>query len=176
MKYSKLFYASLFLIFISGCTDTVNKTIAEFKKTAYAKEEFECAGIKGQIQYKMAKHNQFGFKDSLGDEIVLLVSITKDIVSDRKLTITQVYQFNQDTFLFKPFKYSIGDNRLSEQLGLPLSKPSWSDEELKGYFKKDFCKDKIPTSKSTNGPMYYCLLYTSPSPRDRQKSRMPSSA
>ena len=27
------------------------------------------------------------------------------------------------------------------------------------------------------GPNYYlCLLYTSPSPRDRQKSRMPSSA
>ena len=25
-------------------------------------------------------------------------------------------------------------------------------------------------------PMYLCLLYTSPSPRDRQKSRMPSSA
>ena len=24
--------------------------------------------------------------------------------------------------------------------------------------------------------MYICLLYTSPSPRDRQKSRMPSSA
>ena len=25
-------------------------------------------------------------------------------------------------------------------------------------------------------PVYFCLLYTSPSPRDRQKSRMPSSA
>ena len=25
-------------------------------------------------------------------------------------------------------------------------------------------------------PFYTCLLYTSPSPRDRQKSRMPSSA
>ena len=25
-------------------------------------------------------------------------------------------------------------------------------------------------------PSYNCLLYTSPSPRDRQKSRMPSSA
>ena len=25
-------------------------------------------------------------------------------------------------------------------------------------------------------PLYICLLYTSPSPRDRQKSRMPSSA
>ena len=27
-----------------------------------------------------------------------------------------------------------------------------------------------------NGDYYFCLLYTSPSPRDRQKSRMPSSA
>ena len=27
-----------------------------------------------------------------------------------------------------------------------------------------------------NGETYDCLLYTSPSPRDRQKSRMPSSA
>ena len=27
-----------------------------------------------------------------------------------------------------------------------------------------------------NGIFYNCLLYTSPSPRDRQKSRMPSSA
>ena len=27
-----------------------------------------------------------------------------------------------------------------------------------------------------NAPTYSCLLYTSPSPRDRQKSRMPSSA
>ena len=27
-----------------------------------------------------------------------------------------------------------------------------------------------------NSHFYYCLLYTSPSPRDRQKSRMPSSA
>ena len=29
---------------------------------------------------------------------------------------------------------------------------------------------------STSHPFYTCLLYTSPSPRDRQKSRMPSSA
>ena len=28
----------------------------------------------------------------------------------------------------------------------------------------------------SNNHMYACLLYTSPSPRDRQKSRMPSSA
>ena len=34
----------------------------------------------------------------------------------------------------------------------------------------DICKHMITASYST------CLLYTSPSPRDRQKSRMPSSA
>ena len=30
--------------------------------------------------------------------------------------------------------------------------------------------------KQDSGELYLCLLYTSPSPRDRQKSRMPSSA
>ena len=33
----------------------------------------------------------------------------------------------------------------------------------------------IPLEPPTNGPTD-CLLYTSPSPRDRQKTRMPSSA
>ena len=31
-------------------------------------------------------------------------------------------------------------------------------------------------SSSVSARTYSCLLYTSPSPRDRQKSRMPSSA
>ena len=31
-------------------------------------------------------------------------------------------------------------------------------------------------NKHGSGELYFCLLYTSPSPRDRQKSRMPSSA
>ena len=32
------------------------------------------------------------------------------------------------------------------------------------------------TKSERYGILYTCLLYTSPSPRDRQKSRMPSSA
>ena len=35
------------------------------------------------------------------------------------------------------------------------------------YFKKKWYENREP---------YYCLLYTSPSPRDRTRSRMPSSA
>ena len=36
--------------------------------------------------------------------------------------------------------------------------------------------DVTLTSLTTDQVIRYCLLYTSPSPRDRQKSRMPSSA
>ena len=37
-------------------------------------------------------------------------------------------------------------------------------------------KDKKGRVKSRHGTKTGCLLYTSPSPRDRQQSRMPSSA
>ena len=37
-------------------------------------------------------------------------------------------------------------------------------------------KNKIAKVLSEIGVDYICLLYTSPSPRDRQKCRMPSSA
>ena len=36
--------------------------------------------------------------------------------------------------------------------------------------------DKTRAEALLSGQFSYCLLYTSPSPRDRQKSRMPSSA
>ena len=35
---------------------------------------------------------------------------------------------------------------------------------------------KVAEEDTTTTPNFTCLLYTSPSPRDRQKSRMPSSA
>ena len=50
--------------------------------------------------------------------------------------------------------------------GIPLDAPNaYSDDDTSIY------------QSAINGMPYYgCLLYTSPSPRDRQKSRMPSSA
>ena len=40
----------------------------------------------------------------------------------------------------------------------------------------DELRRKFGIEETTNTPDTTCLLYTSPSPRDRQKSRMPSSA
>ena len=37
-------------------------------------------------------------------------------------------------------------------------------------------KNRMNSLKENKNKPYTCLLYTSPSPRDRQKSRMPSSA
>ena len=36
--------------------------------------------------------------------------------------------------------------------------------------------DQPWAQEGSQPPLYYCLLYTSPSPRDRTRSRMPSSA
>ena len=39
-----------------------------------------------------------------------------------------------------------------------------------------FCRTEFLKTEKFKWETYTCLLYTSPSPRDRQKSRMPSSA
>ena len=52
-------------------------------------------------------------------------------------------------------------------------------ERLLGLTRKQAIEDIIGSiNKEPTSPMppWVCLLYTSPSPRDRQKSRMPSSA
>ena len=46
------------------------------------------------------------------------------------------------------------------------------NEEKEGYTFWDYMRG----AWQKNNGMRICLLYTSPSPRDRQKSRMPSSA
>ena len=53
----------------------------------------------------------------------------------------------------------------------PLNKNRSSQRNSKEFEEKFARSDRL-----YNSPLYACLLYTSPSPRDRQKSRMPSSA
>ena len=60
----------------------------------------------------------------------------------------------------------------------PLHELKNTEEVMKFY---DEWGDNDKYNKDMNdwnysGPKETCLLYTSPSPRDRQKSRMPSSA
>ena len=49
-------------------------------------------------------------------------------------------------------------------------------EALKALAIGNIKKAKMNVEVYLTNPVGICLLYTSPSPRDRQKSRMPSSA
>ena len=53
---------------------------------------------------------------------------------------------------------------------VPLRAPQQVLISLKKFAR--VCKDNVREER----PAYNCLLYTSPSPRDRPRSRMPSSA
>ena len=57
--------------------------------------------------------------------------------------------------------------------------PKYNDNKIADYKDEAVCAIvavPTPTSNDENSPYYGCLLYTSPSPRDPWKSRMPSSA
>ena len=60
----------------------------------------------------------------------------------------------------------------------------YADQEviIRGWIRTNRSSNKFGFVEINDGSFFksvqvvYCLLYTSPSPRDRQKSRMPSSA
>ena len=85
-----------------------------------------------------------------------------------------------DTSSWKLFQIS---ELFNVQKGKRLTKADMKDGKIRLYafidkWKKDMQKSKIPlpVDKDGNPDYKYCLLYTSPSPRDRTRSRMPSSA
>ena len=72
----------------------------------------------------------------------------------------------------------IGSRSVSRQTDLHLSSATIRNvmcdlEEMDLLGAPHTSAGRVPTDR---GYRYYCLLYTSPSPRDRTRSRMPSSA
>ena len=52
----------------------------------------------------------------------------------------------------------------------------YANRIAQGRFAFDGADHQLPRNFGDHPHSIHCLLYTSPSPRDRQKSRMPSSA
>eukprot|EP01017_Pseudomicrothorax_dubius_P029838 TRINITY_DN3662_c0_g1_i2.p1 TRINITY_DN3662_c0_g1~~TRINITY_DN3662_c0_g1_i2.p1 ORF type:complete len:184 (+),score=12.00 TRINITY_DN3662_c0_g1_i2:128-679(+) len=101
---------------------------------------------------------------------------THDIMRIQKKSITQN--------IFSPLPFTEPDaesNLLQSKVVLPLLKPLVNPSPLRN---QDISKPSNEVSSLNNQSIKdkeidqskLCLLYTSPSPRDRQKSRMPSSA
>ena len=51
-----------------------------------------------------------------------------------------------------------------------------TDNSMEPEFPKDCIVIVDPSGSCNDGQYIFCLLYTSPSPRDKRQSRMPSSA
>ena len=79
--------------------------------------------------------------------------------------ITFLDKYNPDEFEI----VGMDLNNSVEELGIKEIGNEWVE-----LYKKQGGKGHI--TASMHSLVYTCLLYTSPSPRDRQKSRMPSSA
>ena len=80
---------------------------------------------------------------------------------------------------YKNVRSTIGSHMLADGMkpviDLKNSHGSWLVDGTNGKEYLDLFSMYASMSVGYNHP-YVCLLYTSPSPRDRQKSRMPSSA
>ena len=77
-----------------------------------------------------------------------------------------------------PLLESLGVELQPEHLRLALTHRSFANENghLPNNERLEFLGDAVLGLSVASQLYITCLLYTSPSPRDRQKSRMPSSA
>ena len=56
------------------------------------------------------------------------------------------------------------------------SESKYLNDQYKSFFEDSLSKTDPDLYKAINDELQSCLLYTSPSPRDKRQSRMPSSA
>ena len=98
-----------------------------------------------------------------------------DMKSSIAAFVTAVSNFSK---INKKFGGSISLLITGDEEGIAINGTKKVVEYLRKRKEKiDFCLVGEPTNPNKLGEMIkICLLYTSPSPRDRQKSRMPSSA
>ena len=98
-------------------------------------------------------------------------------VQDRAI-VGRTMQSSANTFLctdkeYGDFALTFETKRLGRNSGVQirsLSKPEYKNGKVHGP------QIEIEPAPGSSGYLYSCLLYTSPSPRDRTRSRMPSSA
>ena len=72
------------------------------------------------------------------------------------------------------FAFEYLDGGCNQEINLKKNTTDIRKLELKPWYLKDYQGANLKTTLF--GHTYDCLLYTSPSPRDRTRSRMPSSA
>ena len=117
------------------------------KKLSKALSQSEMKKVLGQAKY--------------AELVLLMTSVDEEFEKSYLETANSKYNI-----------FSIGKSKVNGDSHIPAHVQMVLDETEKIIEKADF-KDSRIENVSVD---WNCLLYTSPSPRDRQKSRMPSSA
>ena len=104
------------------------------------------------------------------------VDSNKKLIAEKALTFEKLYEkeIKKEDYViikFHQFKFDIPNATMAF---IKKNEQVVEEEGLEDNF-VSLREDHINKSNCCSG-LYACLLYTSPSPRDRQKSRMPSSA
>ena len=113
--------------------------------------------------------------------------------NEEEIDLSGVYSFNRSLSLLGKYNYSFSNNRsniedqIDTMFGVEfnsccyalkiVARNYWNGTEKDNGFYFEFLpKGLTSTNNTTAKVLRDCLLYTSPSPRDVEESRMPSSA
>ena len=128
---------------------------------------------------------------TLGDKSIIIFTEPRDVKGTSLLTHANIEPQDDDQWLYLPalkrVKRISSSNRTGKFVSSEFSYEDLSTDEPEDFnftwLEEGTCLietaltchliEATPKNKKSG---YSCLLYTSPSPRDRQKSRMPSSA
>jgi len=162
---SSLKVSQIRIVATSALRDAFNKdfVLAEFKK--YINPEIEI--ISGEEEAELS------FLGTVEDS-------SESIVIDIGGGSTE-FIFGKNNNVNHRISTQIGAVRLTERF-FKNHPPDTTQISLLNKYVRNELKNKLPNIQSSlcyavaGTPTTICLLYTSPSPRDRQKSRMPSSA
>ena len=119
------------------------------------------AGGVGQIFGQWAK--------SLGCTVIGTVGSDEKVDIAKANGYDHVINYNKEDFAKKVLEITNGR-------GVPVVYDGVGKDTLDGSIECLAVRGMMVSFGNASGPLSDCLLYTSPSPRDRQKSRMPSSA
>ena len=117
------------------------------------------------------------YKNRYGDVFTFTKDDNNDILWEGNFQYSRFGMPNDYTKAFNAFVADGGKFSFNE---FKKAVHEWDDETNDYQYPKyvrmvESLPNEIDMVDPSGGP-YICLLYTSPSPRDRQKSRMPSSA
>ena len=118
------------------------------------------------------------FKLSIAALLIMAVSFVNAQVSQIDLEQTKG-KFTQENLVLASgsYQFNVANNNVGTDVGFVLVPEGKYDQA--NHIKEAYVKEVVAnnsTSMTNVVDLEPCLLYTSPSPRDRQKSRMPSSA